>query len=181
MSQDIRKLKQSLTDRKSRNFGFSLVETIIVLFIVSTGLLGILSLIIQNIQSQDYNKNNLIAYQLAQEGIELVRKVRDSNWRDMPRKPFWWNLGPGQYYMDYLDTTPHNYNSNQPAYSLLKQDSQGFYFHNISSAATSSGFSRVITINMNDAHSIQVNCRVTWSERNRLASYDLDTVLYDWR
>lgn len=181
MFKDIRKLKKSLAARKKRSFGFSLVETIIVLFIVSTGLLGILSLIIQNIQSQDYNKNNLIAYQLAQEGIELTRKVRDSNWRDMPRKPFWWNLGPGQYYMDYLDATPNNYNSNQPDRSLLKQDSQGFYFHDLLSTATSSGFSRVITISMLDANSIQVNCRVTWSERNRLASYDLDTVLYDWR
>ncbi len=160
---------------------FSLIETIVVLFIISTGLLGILSLIIQNIQSQDYNKNNLIAYQLAQEGIELARKARDSGWREAPKKPIWWKLPAGLYYMDYRDDAPHNYLSSQSAASLLKQDAQGFYFHDIASTATSSGFSRIITITAVNAHSVNVNSRVTWSERNRQASYDLNTVLYDWR
>jgi len=83
--------------------------------------------------------------------------------------------------MDYLDSAPHLYSPSQPATSLLRQDSQGFYFHDSAGTASSSGFSRVITITPNDSNSLKVNCRVSWSERNRQASYDLDTLLYDWR
>ena len=84
--------------------GFTLIEIITVLFVVSLGLIGVLSLIIQNIQSQSINRRSIIAYQLAQEGIELVRKTRDSNWAngDIWNK----NLVSGSYYMDPLDSIP---------------------------------------------------------------------------
>ena len=64
----------------NKQSGFSILEIIVIVFIVSLGLLGILSLTTQNIRVQYINKNNLIASQLAQEGLELVRNIRDTNW-----------------------------------------------------------------------------------------------------
>jgi type II secretory pathway pseudopilin PulG len=159
--------------------GFSLVEIITILFIVSLGLVGILSLIIQNIQSQSYNKNNLVAYQLAQEGVELVRKVRDSNWK--ASAPFDRNLSNGQYYMDYLDATPQAHNSSVPLELVLKQDENDFYFHDLNSTATSSPFSRLITLQKVGGSAVRTTVRVTWGERNRSYAYDLETLLYDWK
>ena len=163
--------------------GFSLVEIITILFVVSLGLVGILSLIIQNIQSQSYNKNNLVAYQLSQEGIELIRKVRDSNYKAGHA----YNLNLNctavgtEYYMDYLDETPHAHSSSLPAELILKQSSVGFYFHDLSSAATSSAFSRLITLQKVTNKSFRIKSRVTWAERSRTYAYELETILYDWK
>ena len=67
--------------RKNQNISaFTLLEVIVVLAIVSLSLLGTLSLIIQNIQVQGLNRKSLVAYQLAQEGLELIRNTRDANW-----------------------------------------------------------------------------------------------------
>lgn len=155
---------------------FSLVEIITILFIVSVGLLGVLSLIIQNIQSQSYNKNNLIAYQLAQEGVELIRFVRDTNWRQ--GDPFNTGLATGQFYMDYQDTEPQPYSGNANDI-LLRQDAAGYYVHG--GSATSTGFSRLITLSRPNAHNVDVRVNVTWQERGGNASYDLETLLYDWK
>lgn len=153
---------------------FSLVEVITILFIVSVGLLGVVSLIIQNIQSQNYNKNNLVAYQLAQEGLELVRRVRDTNW--MSSSSYDTNIQSGTYYMDYLDEYPRIYQNDSDL--MLTIDDDGFYVHN--GEEPGSGFSRLISIEAADASSLMVTVRITWQERGRESIYELQTVLYDW-
>ena len=163
--------------RKKIGQGFSLVEVVVILFIMSLGLVGILSLIVQNIQSQNYNKNNLVAYQLAQEGVELIRKVRDTNWRE--GLAYDDKLVSGQYTMDYQDSTPQAYNPAAPESARLRQDYSNFYTHQL--AATTTPFSRIITIQTLDDHSFQVEASVRWADHGRNYSYDLDTVLYNWR
>jgi prepilin-type N-terminal cleavage/methylation domain-containing protein len=59
---------------------FTLLEIIIVIYIISLGLVGVMSLFLQTIKVQNINKNKLIASQLAQEGIETIRNIRDENW-----------------------------------------------------------------------------------------------------
>jgi type II secretory pathway pseudopilin PulG len=184
MARDCRQLK--IGRHGAARPAFTMVEIIVVLMVVSVGLVGILALIVQNIQSQSYNKNNLIANHLAQEGIELIRKVRDSNWK--AGQPFYTNLAAAasygvtnQYYMDYRDAAPHTHNVATPAELILKQDANGWYFHDINSSATSTIFSRLITTQLVDANSLQVNAVVTWSDHNRNFSYALQTLLYDWR
>jgi len=154
---------------------FSLIEVITVLFVISLGLVGVLSLIIQNVQSQSFNKSNIIAYQLAQEGLELVRKTRDTNWKEGVD----WDIGltPGNYYMSYNDALPISTDSD-PA--ILYVDSNNFYTHE-PVGNTASTFSRLITINANTADSMQVVSTITWHEREKTFNYILDTMLYDWK
>lgn len=157
---------------------FSLVEIIIILFIISIGMLGVLSLIVQNIQTQTYNKNNLIAFQLAQEGVELIRMVRDSNWQS--GRDFLSGLPRGNVYMDFDDTEPHVLESEGTNQAhALRLDDEGFYRHD--GSGPSSGFSRLITLTSPDSNTLQVDVRITWKERNRDSSYDLQAVLYDWK
>lgn len=158
--------------------GFTLIEVITILFIVSLALVGILSLVVQSLNSQSYNKNNLIAYQLAQEGIELIRHVRDSNWR--ANQAWNNNLGAGEavYYMDYLDTAPHPLTS--PGQNILRLDSAGFYSHDPS--GTPSGFSRTMKVDsINAGHALILVVEIAWLDHDRNYFYDLDTYLYDWR
>jgi len=56
--------------------GFSILEATLALGVVSIGLLGVFSLSLQTARAQYINKSYLAASMLAQEGLELVRNVR---------------------------------------------------------------------------------------------------------
>jgi len=159
--------------------GFTLIEVIAVLLILSIGLLGILSLIIQNIQSQSINKSTLIAYQLAQEGAELIRKTRDTQWNlGVDWDTYFPEVSTARnYYMSYLDTHP---SLASPAdLTRLYQDDEGFYSHDPS--GDFSGFSRTINLTRLSEGSLFVRVTIAWQEYNRNMSYVLETMLYDWR
>ncbi|MFA5024004.1 MAG: type II secretion system protein [Patescibacteria group bacterium] len=163
--------------------GFTLIEVITVLFIISLALVGVLTLIVQSIQSQSLNKNNLIAYQLAQEGIELIRKTRDSNWRQ--GEDWDKDLTVGTYYMDYRDTIPHKLHN--MVEGKLKQDADGFYYHhNEDTVDPDSRFTRVITLAKLNwglfwQYGYYVRSQITWSENGRNYTYDLETLIYGWK
>jgi len=158
--------------------GFTLIEVITVLLVVSLGMIGVLSLIVQNIQSQSLNKNTLIAYQLAQEGTELIRQVRDNNWRAQPPLPWRTNLAAGAYYMDYTDTVPHEAPSNP--FGRLVKDANGMYISNPNAVATADTFTRTITIE-EQAPGILVTTKIFWLDHGRNYVYSLEALLYDWR
>ena len=63
----------------ARRAGFSIAEVVVAVFVISTGLLAIISLIINSLNYSMLSRDQVIASQLAQEGIELVRNVRDNN------------------------------------------------------------------------------------------------------
>jgi len=167
-------LKYLKQRRHKEESAFTLVEIIVILFIVSVGMIGILSLVIQNIQSQIINKNNITAYQLAQEGLELVRKTRDTNWLN----GYSWNegLAAGTYYMDFQDDAPQLLGSS--GLDLLYQDSDGFYVHDNTFTATR--FSRQIEITDISSHEKNIKAVVSWGDRNQSFTYNLETRLYDW-
>ncbi len=158
--------------------GFTLVEIITVLFVISLGLVGVLSLIISNIQNQNFNRTSIIAYQLAQEGIELVRHTRDTNWKALSE--FDEGLAPGTYFIDYLDSAPTLVSD--PVIDIkLKQDANGMYHHSITSADADSGFNRLILITARDESSINVQSIVSWQDHQLSRSYNLETFIYDWK
>lgn len=58
--------------------GFTLIETLVAVFIVSMSITALLSVVGQNIFTAGYLKNKAIATGLAVEGVELVRNIQDS-------------------------------------------------------------------------------------------------------
>lgn len=170
------KLLKNIFSKNKKSPAFTLVEIVAVLFIVSVGLLGVVSLLIQNIRSQSINKNGVIAYQLAQEGIELIRKTRDTNWVN-GINPWDQALSAGNYYMAYTHSFPQPLTS--PSDARLFYNSSGFYDHNSSGSATI--FSRVISLNdLESADKIGVTVTVSWGDRDSQYDYTLDTILYNW-
>lgn len=170
---------------KFNKTGFSLIETIVVLFIVSVGLLAVLSLSIESAKSQSLNKNALVAAGLAQEGIELIRNVRDTNWRENSSStPVAWNryiegsLIGEKYKIDYNTFIPTSTSSID---SAILYDSAGFYSHDTSSQPTI--FKRMITIyaTSSSASSSTIKSLVEWSDKGRSNKLELETILYDWK
>lgn len=62
--------------------GFSMMEVVFSVFILSVGLVAAIGLIVSSIKNSIDSRNHIIASQLAQEGVELVRNVRDNSWAD---------------------------------------------------------------------------------------------------
>ncbi len=59
--------------------GFSLLETVVAVALLIGAVIGPVGLISRSLRSASFSGNDLIARNLAQEGIELFRAVRDNN------------------------------------------------------------------------------------------------------
>ncbi|MBI4239628.1 prepilin-type N-terminal cleavage/methylation domain-containing protein [Candidatus Uhrbacteria bacterium] len=60
--------------------GFTIIELLTAVFILSTALVGALTLATSNLRNQGIGTSRLVAVNLAKEGVEFVRGFRDSNW-----------------------------------------------------------------------------------------------------
>lgn len=161
--------------------GFSLMEILVVLFIVSTALLGILSLIIQNIKVQNINRNNLIASSLSQEGIELIRQIRDDNWQN--GFAYDYGLADNYYRVDYRTNELYPVSTPEETSLYLKD---GFYVHknNTDGTLEATTFSRrigIVKLQAEIGQPLQIRSIVSWMDHNRPAHYELQTLLYNWR
>lgn len=159
--------------------GFSLIEILAVLFIVSLSLLGIVSLIIQNIQVQSVNKNNLMASSLAQEGIELVRRKRDSNWRAF--LPFDSGLTDGSYIVDFYMDQPLAVSVPSNNATLLFDGNNNRYSYQSGEPTIFSRLIHIKKLTDYEGMPLEVRSIVFWEGQNRPYNYELRTLLFDWR
>lgn len=60
--------------------GFTLVEALVAIFILSVGVTGVVILISRSTMGFSVSKERLVATNLAQEGIEVIHNIRDNNW-----------------------------------------------------------------------------------------------------
>lgn len=65
---------------KNSEKSFTLLELIIVIFILSISLGAMVFVVAKMISYSSFNKSKFIAVYLAQEGVELIRNTRDNNW-----------------------------------------------------------------------------------------------------
>ena len=153
-----------------------MIEIMVIISIVLVGMLGVLSLLNQNIQAESINKNHFIAYQLAQEGIESARAVRDSD------ATTFFSLANGDYLFYF-----------NGVYSPVTSTNQVnlCYANNLYSGCTdwnnpNTTFKRKVTLSkLTDGTTgfpyTDVLSTVTWTERTKTYSYSLDTHLYAWQ
>lgn len=168
--------------------GFTFVELIITIFVISIGILGAFSVLQQIISSSSMNSPKLVGSYLAQEGIEIVRNIRDTNWLEGED----WRNGldicsssntgcdavdgcAGDYQSSFLE----NYSSDD----FLYINSDGFYHQETTGEITP--FKRRIVINENtDAYGknyLEVKVYVCWEQKGQKDSIEAQEYLYNWR
>ena len=150
--------------------------------ILTIGMLGVSSLVLQNIRVQAVNRDNLIASMLAQEGLELVRNIRDNNWLN----GWSWLTDINEYSdnsfaIDYSD--PRNGNAAPNAVgdpgTELYLDGNNFYNHTGGSATP---FARIISIyEPAGGNYIAASSTVRWTDSSGAHDYVAETLFYDWR
>lgn len=60
--------------------GQTIMEMLVVFFIISVGLYGAVTLIFSNVKLQEQDEDHIIAMNLAREMLEMAQNVRDSNY-----------------------------------------------------------------------------------------------------
>ena len=173
--------------QKNKN-AFTLLEVMIAIFVIVVGIVGTISLIQQTISFIALSSSRLVASYLAQEGIEIVRNIRDGNWLETRTAPNPWDEGltdcSGGCTADYK----HSYGPNQldptlPAYSnqFLNIDVDGFYSY---ATGSPTKFKRKITI-ISDfdagAPRLKVSVLVEWQQIGKTQQVTAQEYLYNWR
>ena len=165
--------------KRFKNKGFSLMELILSIGIISTVLTGAISLISMSFSTAQIGKSRVIALGLVQEGLEIARNIRDNNWLAGKRDAGSWRDGLGS--TESQQPWRVQYNSLSllsPATGLpLKINTNGFYQYN---SGTDTVFYRNIDIEYIDNNEIKVTCQVDWRAGKRSGSVNAETILYNW-
>lgn len=167
--------KEQLVLTRSR--GFTLLEVTVAIFVVTVGIGGVFGFLQQTIFLGPTLNNQLAASYLAQEGVEIVRNIRDTNYVRIA-------LGGGGTWTDGLEGCAGNeYQGDYLSSSLdcfaggaLSLDGN-FYVHG---AGVATPFQRMITVTPNGANRLDVAVEVQWQERGNPYTFVVDTELYNW-
>lgn len=62
----------------------TLAEVLIALSVISMGAAGTSTLVTMSIKANGQSEERIVAYNLAREGVEAIRNVRDTNWLRFP-------------------------------------------------------------------------------------------------
>lgn len=185
--------------------GFTLLETIVALSIILAAVVGPVTLITRGILTFGFSKNKLIALNLAQEGLELIREVRENNIIcDELNGPAAWDwfkdpsgggtINSGDFEMDTAQTVIINCGASSiatPRVSLftnskLRLDPAiGIYSY---SGPQETVFSRKIEVSKPPADGgipasdqRDIVSAVSWTERGIAREMKLRERLYNWR
>ena len=167
---------------KNKESGFTLLEVIVGIYIILMGLGGSLSLITYVLANSSASVNRVIAANLAQEGIEIVRNMRDltSDTGGQPGWVYWFscNCGPpdGDWRAQYDDTG--NLAIDWDRY-LLFDASAGLYQYQ---TGTETPFKRKIHVQrLASGVEAIVTSEVSWTEKGRAYLVKADSRLWNWR
>jgi Tfp pilus assembly protein PilV len=187
--------------------GQGLLEAIISLAIIGTGIIGVMNLVVSNQSASTEGGERVLAASLTREAVEVVRNLRDSNWLSRSA----WDQGLSGTGSDYtaaalfdksnnswsLDFTPNDLTHN---YARLWREG-GVYFQSTQDSpagASLSGYRRLLTLDAicqnktimtsgsscaagNPKIGIRVQSEVQWTTRGATHTIVAEERLFNWR
>lgn len=176
--------------------GFTLLETVVALALIVAAAIGPLSLTAKGIVSAKFGRSKLIALNLSQEGLELIRHTRENNilagydWRVSGSCAGCGRLDDGSFQADVF--TNQNGGLLPVASSCLvaplrvaidpSDPYYGIYFQSAGVVSSSpTPYCRVITISTPAANQMNVVSRVTWTEGGFSRQIQMQEILYNWQ
>ena len=155
--------------------GFTLLEMMIAIVVITVGLIAIMSLIHRAVLGSQLAASRVQAAYLAQEGLEIVRNIRDSNWLEQRENPgvVWdQNLQSGDWEAGFSDLTL------TPLQGRNLKINGSFYNY---SSGKDAKFIRKITIQKPSPDTLEVAVEISWQERGRSFATSFYETLYDWK
>jgi len=176
-------------EKEEKNKGFSLIETLVAITVLIGAIAGPLTLASQGIKAASLFKNQLIASNLAQEGMELVHAKRDSNilqgigWTDGILDA----CGSGGCYVSYTPTDNTNtqiqFQSCGAECPKFFVTPDGWYVQKTTgdSGDSETIFQRTIQVtNIVPSREMKIKTTVAWQERFSAFTFDLEEHLLKW-
>ena len=167
-----------------RRRGMTFLELMVAIFVLIVGISGTLGLIHRTISSASMTTSQLKAAYLAQEGVEVVRNIRDSNWVS------------DAHWLRNIDVDPdpniictccevafdHGRNTSMTRCPVegLRQLRFLDEFYGYDPAGVPSIFSRRIETSMVDNY-LRLRVIVSWDERGTTQNVTVVQHLYNWR
>lgn len=145
---------------KNRNAAFTLIESMIAIALIVSGITGLMVLVNRSMGFANLAFNQLTAANLAQEGIELVRNIRDNNW--MNNRGWLIGLDNGDYQIDYLDGKLIDF-AERVEQPLFFDEDNGYSYVYASGGETF--YYRKIVLNSIDNNELVVKSIITWSAK----------------
>ena len=164
-------VKNAKTKLKSQS-GFTLVEVLVAVSILGVGMAGIFAALNANLKSAALVRNNYIAAGLVQEGIEVVRNLRDSEWG---AGAAWGTVAAdcAACSVQYDSTVLGGAQG-----SFLKKSASGLYGY---AGGTDTPFKRTVAITtMAPNVEKRVIVTLTWTERKQPKSVSAEEHLFNW-
>lgn len=162
---------------KQKQQGFTLIEVLLALSIILIGLVGIFRVEVYALDAARVANEKFRATFLAQEGIEIVKSIRDTNWLNERS----WDAGLGvtaNSNVEYDSTALNDVADN------LYLNGSNIYTHN-AVGATPTIFSRHIEIaypaDGDGVVYMQVKCVVDFVLKGKTHTVSVEEHLYDWR
>ena len=161
-----------LNSNRNIEKGFTLIEALVALVILTIALGPALILSSNLSATASVVRNNLVAANLAQEGVEAVRALRDTNWFN--GAAFDNGLADGIYRVEWNSDSLISFGSNPP----LKADN-GLYNY---STGTDTVFRRTVTISKPNNGELVLVSYVNWVERGNInRTVSAESHLFNWK
>jgi len=155
---------------KFPNNGFTIIEVMVSIMVLAVGIVGIYYIVPKLASISAINTNRFIAAQLAREGLEIIKNLRDSNWLGEAD----WNYG----FLPCASGCEIDYNDSSPAFfqnRFLRVGTNGFYNYQSGEATK---FKRKITVTPG-TDTLEVEVEVIWA--GKYSPYTAKQRLYNWR
>ncbi len=180
--------------------GQGLIETIVAIGVITTGLFSVITLVISNLTTQREAALRYQAINLAREGLELTRNLRDSNW--LQGNGSWDGMAVGSVATEVAPNfTP---TTELPTFveggdMRIYRTTEGLYLQTGPVGGRASNFRRILTLRQLDcgeetvlcddipagepstAIALEVESKVEWVDAGRARNVTLSQILYAWR
>ena len=183
--------------------GFSLVETLVAITILLIVITGPMTISTSSARSTSFASEQVVAFFLAQEGLELVQKARDDEFIKMfaggvsdPWGEVMDDATGATYYQCFTTTgcgleldpsiddvldSPVNCSSGNRCRLYYKASADRSKYTYISTGAEETPYTRVITMELISADVARVESKVFWRSGNQRSAQEVivETFLYD--
>ncbi len=177
------------------NRGFTLIEAIVAIGVISVGFVGALVILSKSASQAGFLRERIIASHLAAEGIEVIRNIRDTNWLKLSQ-PDWLSglIEPKDAPVDTNVTGIVNYNSgsvtieaDSSRWCLSYGLDNGFYKYKHSYPCNTVFKRHIVLTKKSEIISgqsisfLEVQSIVDWQEKGLTKTIQVIDHLYDWK
>ncbi|MFC1630115.1 hypothetical protein ACFL06_01105 [Patescibacteria group bacterium] len=196
------RLQRKKIDKK----GFTILEVTIAISVILIGISSTIILITTVINKMTVLPSQLVATYLAQEGIEIIRNARDTNWLEGLEGGIDWQTGITLDCMSGCEADYTNTDSAIPSFDPFTTPGRNLYIENIDGTDVGDGFYKYIDFpDANDIktpfirkitvlssadldlppleqeNSMLIIVEVSWIEKGGYYKYTAQEMLYNWR